>query len=296
MFMSTVAKEMQIRQRLMTNGDLGIEIEVEGNSLPMVDKYWKNEEDGSLKGPETREYVLRKPSSLNDVRLALNYLDDQYVANNTQVMDTVRAGVHVHVNCQHLTMTQLYTFMTVYLTLENILVKWCGEGRCGNLFCLRASDAEYILDQIKAAANSRVFREHLYSDNLRYASMNVKALGDYGSLEFRSMRGTRDLNLIFTWAKTLLSLREYSKELNNPSEVIEKFSLLGAEGFMREVLGENYEVFSCAEQEKLLWEGMRNAQDIAFCADWSVFDPKMKKIGQIEFPENADPDEPEEDF
>src|SRR3546814_19796177 len=71
----------------------------------------------------------------------------------------------------------------------------------------------------------------------------------------------------------------------------------GPSNFMGDALGGNYKLFSCVGQEKMLWEGMRNAQDIAFCADWTKFDPKMKKIGQLEFPEDAvDVDEPEEDF
>src|SRR3546814_18812942 len=97
-----------------------------------------------------------------------------------------------------LTMTQLYSFMTVYLILENVLVGWCGHSRCGNLFCLRASDAEWLLTSIRAAAEGRTFKHSLHSDNLRYASMNVKALGDYGSLEFRAMRGTREMDWIYS--------------------------------------------------------------------------------------------------
>src|SRR3546814_17797876 len=91
--------------------------------------HWNNERDGSLQGAETAEYVLKKPSSLKEVRTALDYIDLMYKAPNTQVDDTVRAGVHVHVNCQHLTMTQLYSFMTFYLILENVLVGWCGQDR-----------------------------------------------------------------------------------------------------------------------------------------------------------------------
>lgn len=293
--MSTVAKEMGIK-RLVT-GDVGVEIEVEGRNLPVMAKYWNNEQDGSLQGVESREYVLKRPMTLKEVENALDHLDSEYIRWKTIVDDTVRAGVHVHINCQQLTMTQLYNFMTIYLILEDVLVKWCGESRCGNLFCLRASDAEYILTSIRAAAEGRRFKATFHTDNLRYASMNLKALGDYGSLEFRAMRGTRDLKLIYTWAETLLGLREFAKQFNNPAEVVEAFSVQSPTRFMKNALGTNYEIFSRDGQEKLLWEGVRNAQDIAFCADWSKFDPKMRKIGELEFPEDAqNVDEPEEDF
>lgn len=293
--MSTVAKEMGIKK--LVSGDIGIEIEVEGFALPFLEKYWRNEEDGSLQGPESREYVLKKPMTLKEVRSALDHLDSEYKRSSTTVNDTVRAGVHVHINCQQLTMTQLYNFMTIYLILEGVLVKWCGDSRCGNVFCLRASDAEWILTQIRQAAGHRKFFDTFHSDNLRYASMNLKALGDYGSLEFRAMRGTRDLDLIYIWAETLLGLREFAKTFNNPAEIIERFSIQSPNKFMEDALSGNFAVFSRADQEKMLWSGVRNAQDIAFCADWSKFDPKMRKIGELEFPEDVkDVDEPDEDF
>lgn len=295
--MTTVFKEMGIR--IAEKGDIGLEIEVEGVNLPRLGKWWRNEQDGSLKGPENAEYVLQKPGSLEDIRAALNHLDSVYNQSSTVVHDTVRAGVHVHINCQNLTMTELYNFVTLYLCLENILVKWCGEYREGNLFCLRACDAEWMLSVLKLAASDkkRQFKNRLHRDELRYASMNLKALGDYGSLEFRSMRGTRDLNLIYTWAETLYGLREYAKTFEKPSDVVESFSLLGAEEFLSRALGKNTEHFLCEEYMDLLWTGVRNAQDVAYCIDWQKFEPKMKIVGGLEFPDDMVViNEPMEDF
>lgn len=296
--MSTVLKEMGIRRGVA--GDIGVEIEAEGQRLPWVEKWWKNEEDGSLKG-ESREYVLLKPGTLEEVREALNHLAACYKANKTVVNDSIRAGVHVHINCQKLTMTQLYNFMTVYLILENILVKWCGDYRQGNLFCLRACDAEYLLNEISAAANDpkKMYARRFKTDNLRYASMNVKALGDYGSLEFRAMRGTRDLDLIYTWAETLLHIRNYAADFANPQNIIELFSQLGPARFAQEALGVNHAEFNCDNLERRVLDGMRNAQDIAYCTDWMKFEPKMKTIGGLEFAEYLKPEEinePEADY
>lgn len=296
--MSTVFKEMGIRRAVP--GDIGVEIEVEGIGLPLLDRYWNNEEDGSLKG-ESREYVLKKPSTLAEVRDALDYLDINYKANKSIVTDSIRAGVHIHINCQKLTMTQLYNFMVIYLILENVLVKWCGDYRQGNLFCLRACDAEYLLTEIAAAANDKkkMYVRRFRTDNLRYASMNVKALGDYGSLEFRAMRGTRDLDLIYKWAETLLGLREFACSFDNPQSIIEMFSLVGPTGFAREALGNNAAMFNCPNHDKMIWDGMRNAQDIAYCTDWQKFEPKMKTVGGLEFPDYLKAEEinePEEDY
>lgn len=289
--MALVLKELGIKKEEF--GDIGLEIEVEGRNLPRLAKYWRNEQDGSLKGEETAEYVLSKPSDLNGVRTALDYLNKCYIAQETIVDDTVRAGVHVHINCQHLTMTQLYNFITIYLLLENLLVKWCGEYREGNLFCLRACDAEWMLSIIRAAAtsNKKAFRTMFHRDELRYASMNLKALGDYGSLEFRAMRGTRDLDLIYTWAETLFNLRQFACSFEKPTDIIEQFSLMGTEAFLDAALGKNVKTFICKGYSKLIWEGMRNAQDVAYCCDWQKFEPKMRKVGQCEFPDYMKPEE-----
>lgn len=299
--MARVMREFRIARE--EPGDIGVEIEVEGRNLPRARKWWRNEEDGSLKGEESREYVLATPTNLAGVREALNYLDASYKSAGAEVDDTVRAGVHIHINCQRLTMTQLYSFITMYLILENLLVHWCGEFREGNLFCLRACDAEWTLNVLVAAANDRrkMYRNAFHRDELRYASMNLKALGDYGSLEFRAMRGTRDLDLIHQWATVLYGLREYACTFQRPSDIVAELSIGGTEKFVKAALGENFKAFTdaCPDWQALVFAGMRNAQDVAYSTNWEEFEPPMKLVGGLEFPANLGPEEinePMEDF
>lgn len=297
--MSTVASEFKIRK--LCRGDVGVEIEVEGRNLPLAALFWRNDVDGSLRGVESREYVLKTPSSMIDLKKALEYLDKLYTESNTVVDDSVRTGVHIHINCQRLTLTQLATFMTVYLVLENVLVSWCGEHRDGNLFCLKTEDAEFSLFRIIEAFKGgcgkffRMFKD----DEIRYSSMNVKALADYGSLEFRAMRGTRDLSVIYFWAGTILNLRNFSMGYEDPKAVISKLSEMGIDRFARLALGDNYRYFLREGFEDRLIDGMHNAQDLAYCRSWNDLDQKSKWIGNMEVPEDTDTDnlnEPLGDF
>jgi hypothetical protein len=309
--MSTVFKTMGLRHR--KTGDIGLEIEVEGVNLPQLHLpvQWRADQDGSLRGLESAEYVLREPLTLPLVKQALDNLDKCYIKNKTTVDETIRAGVHVHINCQQLTMTQLYTFMTLYLVLENLLLKYCGDTREGNLFCLRTSDAEFALFQIVEAAKDQHFSMRFESDQLRYASMNVKALSDYGSLEFRAMRGTRDLGAIYKWAEILLSLRDAAIKEKCPSSIIGDFSTLGPESFIKKYLGPNAAYFLTVKDFKQnLFTGMRLAQLVAFSVDWKDWEKKDfnelvgKKIttkyidiGELEFPDDGIfKIEPMEDF
>lgn len=284
--MTTVYQAFGLRKP--EDNDIGLEIEVEGRHLPRAVPGWHRENDGSLRAEETAEYVLSKPATLADVGKHLGALHRAYERDGTVVDDSVRAGIHVHINCQKLTMTQMFNFVTTFFILENLLVHWCGPTREGNLFCLRSADADWMLRVIRIAIRTGIhaMRRVLYQDNMRYSSINLKALGDYGSLEFRTMRGTRDLDSVYKWAETLYNLREFSKHFDNPEEVIRQFSIVGPEAFLAEALGENTGMFTKGvhNYREMLMAGVRNAQDIAFCTDWSKFEQKQKVYGGAAFP------------
>jgi hypothetical protein len=251
-------------------GDVGIEIEVEGEDLPTPARYWRREQDGSLQG-ESAEYVLDKPVPEGEIDAALTYLDECYVGCGTEVYDSIRAGVHVHVNVQRMTGKQLATFMTAYYILENVLVRWCGDTREGNLFCLRACDAYAIVPNIAQAFISRYFTI-IHDDDYRYSSMNPKPITAYGSLEFRSMRSTRDLSKVGLWAKMLLKLRDSSLKHENPVDLIYLMSGMGGEGFLDSIMGDYSKELRYDGCEVDIKSGMRVAQDLAFCTKWDGYD------------------------
>lgn len=287
---------MRLPARRTTPHDIGLEIEVEGRRLPAPVRWWRRDRDGSLRGAESMEYVLERACTLEEVELALKHLDECYKERRSIVDDTVRAGVHVHINCQQLSMRELYNFFTLYLVLENILIKYCGEYREGNLFCLRCQDAEMLLYELIAAAKDKAFVHHFHSDEMRYASMNVKALGDYGSLEFRAMRSTRDLNAILDWVKILYNLRTVAKDFDSPVQIIEEVSGLGREAFLQKCLGPFAEFFNGVDGvDDLLYEGVQLSQCLAYCVNWKDWDNPVV-IGGIEFPNDGNfYDEPLED-
>lgn len=289
-----VMKAFRLSNRALTRGDLGVEIEVEGNNLPQPDKYWNCELDGSLRG-ESMEYVLSKPLGMAATRSALSHLNASYLANDTVVHESVRAGVHVHVNVQQLSTVELFSFMTAYIVLEDLLIKYCGEYREGNLFCLRIKDAEYLLHTIEEVARTKDYQ--LFNrDVLRYSSMNVCSLWRYGSLEFRAMRGTRDLDAIGDWAEILLNIRNVAVKFDSPAHIVEMWHNAGVEGFLDAFLGP-YKDKLCngVAYESLVTDGLYRAHQLAMATDWDSFE--MKNIGGLEFPVDVEfPDEPMEDF
>ena len=254
------------------DGLIGLEIECEGDNLVEVDTHiWRSERDSSLKKANSYEYVLREPLPLSQLDNALSELKEIIDKHDGVIDESVRAGVHVHINVQDMELIHFFNLIVLYLTLEELLVSYCGNNRQGNLFCLRASDARYIIARIVSAIKAKKL-PHLHTDEIRYASMNLKALYQYGSVEFRAMRSTPDFGLIKTWACILAKLKESSSLFSSPEAVMWEVSDKGAVRFVEHVLGEYASIFLEKEDlEECARNGIDNAQDVAYCVSWSEY-------------------------
>lgn len=250
----------------------GVEIEVEGVNLPtpsmLSSNIWRTEKDDSLKTEEAWEYVTPTPLSLEGVKSSLDYLALAYTANDSEVFDSIRAGVHVHMNVQDWNVKQLFTFATAYYLVEDLLIGWCGPGREGNLFCLRARDAEFVLFRILKSLKEKNLK-FLKDDIIRYSSLNYCSLFKYGSLEFRGMRGTGDLNLIYQWVQIIDDLRNASVQFDSPTTVVAMMSGDGELEFLKRILPNTHHLFEGNEKaSQLIREASRRVQMLAFGINW----------------------------
>jgi hypothetical protein len=246
------------------DGDIGLEIEVEGERLPRIQEgAWRTERDSSLKAAEAYEYVFRRPKKLIAVKPALRALNRAFKENGSRVDDSYRAGVHVHINITQLTLMELANFVTLTICFEGILSEYCGESRKGNLFCLRVADAEQTIDDWLKAFAHMDFRNQ---NAMKYGFVNLATVGIYGSLEFRGMRGTVDEEVLLPWVETLYHLREFAKTFDSPQTIIERFSVLGSEEFCQAGVGLLLPLI--ANQSGSIWRDIRRAQDFAYGLNW----------------------------
>jgi hypothetical protein len=250
-----------------TFGDIGIEIEMEGDKpFPEGDVSdainWRAETDGSLRG-YSKEYVINNPITINQVSSHLNNLRALLKLSGCKIIYSFRAGVHVHINVQELTVNQMATFACLYWCLEKALVKYCGSQREGNHFCLRAEDAEYSVYLLGEAISKNM--AFLDTDNIRYASMNLRAMPRYGSIEFRAMETQPDLSKIESWCKMLYRLREEAVKIDERRSIAYDISFKGPDRWANDILGE--ELFSLINYEgidKDIIRGMRICQTIMY--------------------------------
>jgi hypothetical protein len=257
----------------------GVEIEVEGTNLPrrLNSDLWRVELDGSLKATEAWEYVTPGPLSLEGVKSSLDYLASEYTRHRSVVDDSIRAGVHVHMNVQEWNIKQVVTFVTIYYILEDILMKHCGENREGNLFCLRARDAEFVLFRLLRSLKEQNLK-YLKDDMIRYSSLNYCSLFKYGSLEFRGMRGTGDLDAIYEWVEIIDELRTSSLKFDTPVDVVSTMSGDGEIAFLNRILPTKGHLFKFDGIEHSIQEATRRVQMIAFGVNWATIDKQSVNI------------------
>lgn len=259
-----------------TKGEVGLEIETIGKSLPNVftkTKLWAVHADGSVKprpGEVCMEYVFQQPVGRPKVQQALQELHEEFKAFKSVVEEGRRSNsVHVHLNAQQLTIQQVYTWLAVYFVFEELLVRWAGPNRVGNLFCLRARDAEGVLDLLAQCAKADQFKA-FHDDNYRYAAANIVALTKFGSLEFRALRGTVDQKVIQTWINVLLAIKDKSLTYESPVAVLRDFSRRSPLGFCRHIIPDEMSWWMMHEGDfqSSLYDGARLSQDFAFATEW----------------------------
>jgi hypothetical protein len=264
----------------LKKGEVGIEIEVEGKRLPGVTKEppsapWLYKPDHSLRGEENGEYVLANPVMFKEVPQTLNKLWGNFETAKTKFDDSNRTSVHIHLNCQQWYLNRLAAFAAIHFILEEVLTEWCGEHRIGNLFCLRAKDAEAIITWLKQFIQRD--GECALPDGLHYSGFNAQALAKFGSVEIRTLRGVHDPNVIQDWVRIYERLYNLSGEFKDPTEICDWFSAEGPTAFFERILGPVASVvkegvnMSHDEIMDSMYAGVRRAQDICFCRDWSLF-------------------------
>ena len=279
------------------SGEVGIEVETETTTgyTPPGFNYWTTHADGSLRHNGV-EFVLAQPLDYNSKAYKDALAEFGAFAKTKTWLPSVYTSVHVHFNQKDRTLVELANFIVLYLLHEEILTRFCGSDRDGNLFCLKTSNAERNVVQIKQLfQNIDKFNNvkgffNLNANNLKYAGLNIATLRTFGSLEIRTHGGTTDVELIDKWVGMLhLGIYSKAKTYANPLEILENFRKLGPHEFL-EMHFEDYTKYLdtstlAQDYEKTLWY----ATSVATCVDsWKDLcsttkkeRPKTFKIGKF---------------
>lgn len=275
----TLIDHIPLQNEARNNPDsFGVEVEVEGKNLTNfgldVDNYWQVHDDNSLRklkpGDQAVEYVCRSPLTFQNTREAITALFDYLQQPGVKVYNSYRTSVHVHVNFGVEKFRTIYNFMTLALILDELFVSQNGEHRIGNNFCLRAKDALGQLVSLTSSIKSGNHFFQLGGNNERYSSINFASLSKFGSIEFRSLECTTHEGRLLHWIGTLDHLKQHAKTYTNPMQIIQQFSSRGPREFLKLALGPySHKYLSTPGLEVMLIDGVRIAQDLAYCSQWN---------------------------
>ena len=131
---------------------VGIEVEMEKQTLPAATYLWKCIEDGSLKDVG-KEYVSL-PLKDEFVIYALEEYEKGILKYNPKTEFSHRCSIHVHMDVTKLTVGQLRALMATYLATENLFFALVQDHRIGNSYCyplmdLCTKDKKEILNWIE---------------------------------------------------------------------------------------------------------------------------------------------------
>jgi hypothetical protein len=261
-------------------GDVGTEVETEFLQLdtePVIPG-WKVHNEGSIRGV-AREFVTDGPVPFHKKRAAYDALAG--VLGKLQVnVASHRTSVHNHINVSRISPMQTWTAASLYWMVENLLFSYCGEERVGNLFCLRLSDAEGLMEDVFADLNAEYpFKTLLENDDLRYAGLNVNAIRKFGSLEFRGMRGVYDADTLDIWSTACYNIVHGAGRFSSPENLMDEFYKSDKKEFLAQIFGAQFTDVICKHKEwkDVLDDGVMSVLPLAYYHDWEAWAKKMEK-------------------
>lgn len=174
---------------------MGLECEVESvRSFSSELSYgWSMTDDGSLRnnGKEFLSGAKPRVDLLNGFRdLHAKIIPHKFPKFSE------RTSIHVHVNCQNLTVEQVQNIVLMYALYEEMFFNLCDPSRRHNIHCVPLTET-YLPALYKTGLDNMLSRWH------KYTALNIKRLTDLGTIEFRHMEGHADEGKLDRWLRAL---------------------------------------------------------------------------------------------
>lgn len=188
----------------LLNTGIGVEIELE-NSKPISEAlktYWEPKADSSLRGAGI-ELVTHLGARVYNALAALSAFGLEQDKQKWEISD--RTGLHIHLNVRNLTMSEINSLMILYSIVEDSLFEFVGSWRKHNIFCtpLLGSCTDKSTDLQAFIRYSR-----------KYCALNTKCITEFGTVEFRHMQTTLDIEKIMCWIFILTLLKRYASQIS----------------------------------------------------------------------------------
>ena len=170
-----------------------------------LQKWYHTHEDGSLRGSDAVEFVFAKPLTAPHAFDAMQAMME--VAQTKKFQVTKRTGFHVHLNVGNLEVAELWNLIQLYCLYEPAVYTAIGDSRSGSIFCIPWFKDLHLATSVAQIlqGNSSV---QLCRNFGKYSGLNLRAVSEKGSIEFRHMRNSFDEERMAHWLNFILALHK----------------------------------------------------------------------------------------
>lgn len=220
-------------------GDVGIEVELEGDVMDIAVKGWATHREDSLRNGGA-EFVTRGPVALEEVFKQVFNLNDAITKSRARHnLKSHLGSTHIHVNMLGESFDTVLGTAILWTCIEPIVMRLCGPMRDGNLFCLPSYDTGTTQDYFDQLC------KYLDTDGRagrwthgKYSALNFNRLLDFGTLEFRCFPTSIDPNEIKSWCTWVTNLRKLARGAKDKSfKDAVRHAEQNAHAFVASVLG-----------------------------------------------------------
>lgn len=202
----------------------GVELETENASVDQYayigysderNHFWTVTRDGSLRGGDTAYEFISQPCQIQYLIPELEQFFKFAKFNENNYSD--RCSVHVHTNVTDFTQDELSALALVYTVVEETLFQYVnfyksptkeGYNRDTNLYCIPWNQCRLNHRLIDGIFNPS---KKPLSKWQKYTALNLLPILDRGSVEWRHMHGTADMEKLTGWLNIIGSIVHYSK-------------------------------------------------------------------------------------
>jgi hypothetical protein len=217
----------------------GIEIELEGCPLLVEEgsvwDTWMVKRETSLRN-HGAEFITNGPMHYEEVREVTKAFPKALAKMTKAKPDmSIRCSTHVHVNVAYLTLRQVFTASCLYFLFENAFVRTQSMHRQGNLFCLRMSDASYLVSMLLQSIQHPNDFNRVFSQNAaKYSALNLATVHRLGTLEWRFLSPIIDPDRLEFWVTILQGIVDYGAK-HTAADLIRDYDELSLKEFMSKV-------------------------------------------------------------
>lgn len=168
--------------------DAGIKVKPASYGSAVEEKVWKVQPDSSINGWEIVSPPLNDTEELIIVVNTLRHV--------TKAMGSKKCGIHVHHDVNDLTVKELKNVYELYAKYEmNAIHSILPLHRFKSFYC------QPIFNKVEKLRNVRTKIDFKSWHHSRYLSLNHKSYIKYGTLEFRAMASTINIDRILSWVE-----------------------------------------------------------------------------------------------